>query len=125
MTAYDNQNIFAKILRGEIPNNTVYEDDKVLAFHDIAPAAPIHVLVVPKGDYVSFDDFVVKAGIGVIAGFFFSVRQIAQELGLQEGGYRLITNHGADASQSVPHFHVHILGGRPLGGLVPNDAAPR
>lgn len=118
---YDSTNIFARILRGEIPNNTVYEDDAVLAFHDISPAAPVHVLVIPKGEYISFDDFCMKAGPQVMATFFTKVQAIATELGLVATGYRLITNHGADASQSVPHFHVHILGGRPLGGLVPGD----
>lgn len=122
---YDPTNIFARILRGEIPNKTVYEDEQVLAFHDLHPAAPVHVLVIPKGGYVSFDDFAQKAGAQGISGFFRRVQQIAASLGLQETGYRLITNHGADASQSVPHFHVHILGGRPLGGLVPFDGVAR
>lgn len=121
MTQYDPTNIFARVLRAEIPNKTVYEDNAVLAFHDIAPAAPVHVLVVPKGEFVSFDDFCMKAGSDVVATFFIKVQAIATELGLAATGYRLITNHGADASQSVPHFHVHILGGRPLGGLVPGD----
>ena len=123
--SYDSGNIFAKIIRGDIPNKTVYEDDKILAFHDIAAAAPVHVLVVPKGEYVSFDDFATKAGIAEIANFFFAVRKIAHDLGLAETGYRLITNHGMDASQSVPHFHVHILGGKALGGLLPGDAHTR
>lgn len=123
--AYDKNNIFAKILRGEIPNKTVYEDDAVLAFHDIAPAAPVHVLVVPKGAYVSFDDFMEKAGAAEVHRFFRTVQKIAAHLDVVKGGYRLITNHGADASQSVPHFHVHLLGGRPLGGLVPGDALKR
>ncbi len=117
--SYDPDNVFAKILRGEIPNNTVYEDDQVLAFHDLHPAAPVHVLVIPKGGYVSFDDFAQKAGAQGISGFFRRVQQVAVKLGVDQTGYRLITNHGADASQTVPHFHVHILGGRPLGGLVP------
>ncbi len=119
--SYDSGNIFAKIVRGEIPCKKVYEDDWVLAFSDIAPAAPAHVLVVPKGEYVSFDDFAREALPEEIARFFQTVRAIAAEQGLEETGYRLITNHGADASQSVPHFHVHILGGRPLGGLLPGD----
>ena len=115
---YDKNNIFARIIRGEIPSSKVYEDDDVLAFHDIAKAAPVHVVVVPKGDYVSFDDFARHAAPEKIAGFFKTVQKIAAELGADEDGYRLITNHGAHASQSVPHFHLHILGGRPLGALL-------
>lgn len=125
MTDYDSNNVFAKILRGEIPNRTVYEDDAVLAFHDISEAAPIHVLVIPKGEYVSFDDFIAKASTETVAGFFARVRQVAHLVGAQEDGYRLITNHGQNASQSVPHFHVHILGGRMLGGLLPGDKLVR
>lgn len=121
--AYDTNNIFARILRGEIPCKKVYEDDAVLAFEDIQPAAPTHVLVIPKGEFVSFHDF---AADGTrLAAFFTSVRELAEQLGVAEAGYRLITNHGADASQSVPHFHVHILAGRPLGGLLPGDAHAR
>lgn len=122
---YDSDNIFAKIIRGDIPSNKVFESESVIAFRDIAPAAPVHVLVLPKGDYVSFDDFCAKADDATIAGFFKTVRHIADALGLPEGGYRLIANHGPDASQSVPHFHMHILGGRPLGGLLPGDEAVR
>jgi histidine triad (HIT) family protein len=123
--AYDSGNIFAKILRGEIPAKKLYEDEHALAIADIAPAAPVHALVMPKGEYVSFDDFVTKAGSDAVAQFFRSVQKAAAQLGVQEGGYRLIANHGGDASQSVAHFHVHILGGRPLGGLVPDDAHSR
>ncbi len=122
---YDKNNIFARILRGEIPAKKAYEDEAVLAFHDIAPAAPVHVLVIPKGGYVSFDDFAAKASPAVVSEFFGKVRAIAGALGVDKTGYRLITNHGADASQSVPHFHVHILGGRPLGGLLPGDPLNR
>lgn len=122
---YDSNNIFAKILRGEIPNKTVYEDDAVLAFHDVHPAAPTHVLVIPKGEYTSFHDFTEKASETEIARFFKTVRKIAAELGVPETGYRLITNHGKHGSQSVPHFHIHILGGRGLGGLVPDDISTR
>ncbi len=111
---YDSNNIFAKIIRGEIPSKKVYEDAKVLAFHDISHAAPIHVLVVPKGEYISFADFTSKAGAEEIVDFFRKVREIAESLGLSESGYRLITNNGSDASQTVPHFHVHILGGKKL-----------
>ena len=119
---YDNQNIFAKILRGEIPADKVYEDDSVLAFRDAYPAAPVHVLVVPKAEYVSFNDFAINVTPEEISNFFQTIQKIAtEELELAEDGYRLITNHGANASQSVPHFHVHILGGRQLGGLLPDD----
>lgn len=118
---YDKDNIFAKILRGEIPNKTVFEDDDVLAFHDVAAAAPVHVLVIPKGEYISFHDFMAKACAEEVAGFFSRVRSVAEKLGLPEDGYRLIMNHGYNGSQSVPHFHVHILGGQQLGGLLAND----
>ena len=117
--AYDSDNIFAKILRGEIPCKRVHEDNYALAFEDVAPAAPVHILVVPKCEYVSFHDFTTNASAEFVKGFFGSVQTIAAKLGLDKSGYRLITNHGADASQSVPHFHVHILGGRSLGGLLP------
>lgn len=117
--AYDPQNIFARILRGEIPCKKTYEDEHALAFEDIAPAAPVHVLVVPKGEYSSFDDFAARASAQEMQGFFASVRKVAQQLGLSEGGYRIISNFGPDASQTVHHFHVHILGGRVLGGLLP------
>lgn len=118
---YDDSNIFAKIIRGEIPSKKVYEDDNVLAFNDIAGAAPVHVLVIPKGNYCSFNDFVTKADVSEVSNFFSKVQLIAEQLGVDKNGYRIITNHGPDASQSVPHFHVHILGGRALGGLVPGD----
>lgn len=123
--AYDTNNIFAKIIRGEIPSKKVYEDDDVLAFEDVNPAAPTHVLVVPKGEYCSFEDFTANADDLTIAHFFKTVRDIAIKCGLKEGGFRLITNHGSDASQSVPHFHMHIIGGRPLGGLLPGDKEAR
>ncbi|NBX04252.1 MAG: histidine triad nucleotide-binding protein [Alphaproteobacteria bacterium] len=117
--SYDNQNIFAKIIRGEIPCKRVYEDEFALAFHDIQPEAPTHVLVVPKGDFVSFDDFTQKASSEFMVGYFSAVQKTAALIGVVEGGYRIISNHGADASQSVPHFHMHILGGKPLGKLLP------
>lgn len=122
---YDDTNIFARILRGEIPCDNVFEDEHLLAFRDIAPAAPVHVLVIPKGEYVSFDDFAARADAATIAHFFKSIQEIAQRLGVAESGYRLLSNHGSDASQSVPHFHVHILAGRPLGGLLPGDTITR
>lgn len=115
---YDNNNIFAKILRGEIPCKKVYEDDFALAFEDIAPQAPSHVLVIPKGEYISFHDFAVNAPKELVKGFFAAVQKTAAKLGVEEGGYRLIANHCADAGQVVFHFHVHILGGKPLGKLI-------
>lgn len=115
---YDESNIFARILRGEIPNNTVYEDEHVLAFHDIAPRAPAHILVIPKGAYVSWDDFSARASEAEIAGFVRAVGSIARAAGLVEPGYRLLANTGQDAGQEVPHFHVHIFAGRPLGPML-------
>jgi histidine triad (HIT) family protein len=115
---YDDQNIFAKILRGEIPNRTVYEDEWALAFHDIAPAAPVHVLVIPKGAYVSWDDFSAAASAEEIAGFVRAVGHVARELGLVEPGHRLLANVGAHGGQEVPHLHVHIFGGGPLGPML-------
>lgn len=115
--AYDSNNVFAKILRGEIPCKKVYEDVWAFAFHDIAPAAPVHVLVIPKGEYESFADFTAKAGAKVVGQFFESVQIVVKHLGLED--YRLITNKGGDAGQTVFHFHVHILGGREMGALLP------
>ena len=115
---YDDQNIFAKILRGEIPNKTVYEDGFALAFHDIAPQAPVHVLVIPKGGYVSAVDFLARATDSEIAGFWRAVGKVAGILGLEQDGYRLLSNHGIDAGQEVPHFHVHVFGGGPLGRMI-------
>jgi histidine triad (HIT) family protein len=115
---YDDQNIFAKILRGEIPNRTVYEDDGVLAFHDINPQAPTHILVIPKGAYVSWDDFSARASDAEIAGFVRAVGVIARDAGLVAPGYRLLANTGVAAHQEVPHLHVHIFGGKPLGPLL-------
>jgi diadenosine tetraphosphate (Ap4A) HIT family hydrolase len=119
LSPYDDANIFARILRGEIPNRTVYEDDFVLAFHDIGPQAPTHVLVIPKGKYVSFADFSAEASEAEIAGFIRAVGKVAKSLGLEEAGYRVIANMGEHSGQEVPHFHVHIVGGRPLGRMVP------
>ena len=116
--SYDDQNIFAKILRGEIPNRTVFEDDWALAFHDINPQAPVHVLVIPKGAYVSWDDFSARAGEAEIAGFVRAVGQVARDLGLVQPGYRLLANVGQDGHQEVPHLHVHLFGGRPLGPML-------
>jgi diadenosine tetraphosphate (Ap4A) HIT family hydrolase len=116
--AYDPDNVFAKILRGEIPCRRVYEDDHVLAFHDINPLAPVHVLVIPKGDYVSMDDFTRDATAEQVAGFFRAVGEVARTLGLADNGYRFLANTGADGRQEVPHFHVHIFGGAPLGRML-------
>ena len=115
---YDDQNIFAKILRGEIPNKTVYEDEFALAFHDIAPQAAMHVLVIPKGPYVSAVDFAARASDSEIAGFWRAVGKVAAALGLETEGYRLLCNHGLHAGQEVPHFHVHVFGGGPLGRMI-------
>ena len=115
---YDDQNIFAKILRGEIPNRTVYEDEWALAFHDINPQAPLHVLVIPKGAYVSWDDFSARASAEEIAGFVRAVGHVARAAGLVEPGYRLLANIGRDGHQEVPHLHVHLFGGRPLGPML-------
>lgn len=117
--AYDDQNIFAKILRGEIPCDKVYEDDHVLAFNDIAPQAPCHVLVIPKGAYVSMDDFSAKASEEEIVAYIRAINVIAKQVGVNESGYRLIANHGVDGVQDVMHLHTHILGKRVLrGGIV-------
>lgn len=116
--AYDNDNIFAKILRGEIPCDKVYESDHALAFKDIQPQAPVHVLVVPKGPYVNMDDFSTTASDEEIAGFFRAVGAVARELGVVDAGYRALANNGPDAHQEVVHLHVHIFAGRDLGGMI-------
>ena len=116
--SYDDGNVFAKILRDEIPCSKVYEDDHALAFHDINAQAPVHVLVIPKGSYVSLDDFTEKAPEELVVGFFRAVGETARQLGVVKTGYRMLTNTGRDANQEVMHFHVHIFAGRPLGGMV-------
>jgi diadenosine tetraphosphate (Ap4A) HIT family hydrolase len=116
--AYDDSNIFARILRGEIPCEKLYEDDFALAFPDIRPAAPCHILVIPKGAYVSIADFGATACAEEITGFFRAVALVAQQAGVEESGYRVISNAGPDSHQEVPHFHVHILGKRMLGPLL-------
>lgn len=116
---YDETNIFARILRGEIPCDKVFEDDHALAFRDINPQAPTHILVVPKGAYVSWDDFSKRASEAEIAGFVRAVGQVARAAGLVEPGYRLLANIGRDGHQEVPHLHVHIFGGRALGPMLP------
>ena len=115
---YDDQNIFAKILRGEIPSKTVFEDECALAFHDINPQAPTHILVIPKGPYVSWDDFSAKASDAEIAGFVRAVGEVARAAGLVAPGYRLLANTGLDSHQEVPHLHVHIFAGRKLGPML-------
>lgn len=119
--AYDDTNIFARILRGEIPNKTVYEDEWALAFHDINPQAPVHVLVVPKGCYVSWDDFSRDASDAEIAGYIRAIGTVARDLGLPAPGYRLLANVGINGHQEVPHLHVHIFGGKPMGAMLPQS----
>lgn len=115
---YDDDNVFAKILRGDIPSDKVYEDEWAYAFNDIAPQAPTHVLVVPKGKYVSWDDFSERASDAEIGGFVRAVGKVARAAGLVEPGYRLLANVGAHGGQEVPHLHVHIFGGKPLGRMI-------
>ncbi len=118
-TPYDDRNIFARILRGEIPSRTVYEDEWALAFHDISPQAPVHILVIPKGAYVSWDDFTAEASDAEIAGFIRAVGTVARDHGLSAPGYRLIANIGQHGHQEVPHLHVHIFGGKQMGMMLP------
>jgi diadenosine tetraphosphate (Ap4A) HIT family hydrolase len=115
---YDDNNIFARILRGELPSNNIYEDEHAVAFHDINPLTPTHILVIPKGAYVSWDDFSEKASDEEIAGYVRAVGRIARDKGLVEQGYRLLANVGLNSGQEVPHLHVHIFAGRPLGPML-------
>ena len=115
---YDDGNVFARILRGEIPSNRVYEDDWAVAFHDIAPQAATHILVIPRGPYVSWDDFSARASADEIAGFVRAVGTVARSRGLVATGYRLLANTGGDGGQEVPHLHVHLFGGEPLGRMI-------
>ena len=115
---YDADNIFAKILRGEIPCSKVYEDEWALAFHDISPQAPVHVLVIPKGSYVGWDDFTAQASSEEIAGFVRAVGHVARQHDLVSPGYRLLVNLGGHGGQEVPHLHVHLFGGKPLGPMI-------
>ena len=115
---YDENNIFARILRGEITAQTVYEDEHARAFHDINPLAPIHVLVIPKGAYVSWDDFTAKASDVEIADFVRTVGEVARMTGADAQGYRLLSNSGKRRGQEVPHLHVHVFGGAPLGPML-------
>ncbi len=115
---YDDNNIFARILRGEIPSKKVYEDEHVFAFHDINPLSPTHILVIPKGNYVSWDDFSENASDDEIAAFVRAAGRIARDEGLVEPGYRLLANVGLNSGQDAPHLHVHIFGGRSLGPML-------
>lgn len=115
---YDSNNIFARILRGEIPCKKVYEDDHVLAFNDIVPKAPVHILVIPKGAYVGMDDFTAKASPEEIAALFRALGQIARDNGLDATGYRVISNCGLNGGQEVPHLHLHLVGGKRLGAMI-------
>ena len=115
---YDDSNIFARILRGEIPSKRVYEDEFAVAFHDINPQAPHHILVIPRGNYVSLADFSAHASDAEIAGLVRAVGAVARQFGLEDAGYRILANMGEHAGQEVPHFHVHIFGGAPLGPML-------
>lgn len=117
-TPYDTTNIFARILRGEIPAKPVFENEHAFAFHDINPQAPVHVLVIPKGEYVSLADFSANAPDVLQAGFWRAVGEVARRLGLEEDGYRILANAGTHSHQEVPHLHVHIFAGRPLGPML-------
>jgi histidine triad (HIT) family protein len=115
---YDDNNIFAKILRGEVPCRKVYEDEHALAFHDINPLAPIHILVIPKGPYVSWDDFSAKASDAEIVGLVRAIGKVARDGEMVVQGYRLLANTGKRSGQEVAHLHVHIFGGQPLGPML-------
>ncbi|HEV8678758.1 MAG TPA: histidine triad nucleotide-binding protein [Stellaceae bacterium] len=115
---YDRSNVFARILRGELPCTKVYEDQHVLAFRDIHPQAPVHVVVIPKGEYVSVDDFAEKASEAEHAAFIRAIGTIARQEGVAESGYRILANHGRAAHQEVPHFHLHLFAGRDLGPML-------
>jgi diadenosine tetraphosphate (Ap4A) HIT family hydrolase len=123
MTQYDSQNIFAKILRGEIPCKKMGENARALAFADIAPQAPSHALVVPKGEYADFADFAARASDEEVVDWVRLAGQTAKTLGLQEGGFRLLVNNGKDAAQEVPHLHLHVVGGGPLGPMLPKGGS--
>lgn len=115
---YDKNNIFARILRKELPAEVVYENDYALAFHDIHPKAAVHILVIPKGEYISFFDFSDKASPDLILGFTKAIRHVIQSFNLQKEGFRLLSNDGVHGGQEVPHYHVHIFGGQPLGRMI-------
>ena len=119
---YDPTNIFARILRNEIPSKRIYEDEWAVAFHDIAPHTPVHILVIPRGSYVSLADFTATAPDAEIAGFFRAVGNVARQEGVESTGYRILSNSGLHANQEVPHFHVHLFGGAPLGAMLSRKA---
>ena len=119
--AYDDDNIFAKILRGEIPCDKVHEDEHTLAFRDIAPQAPTHILVIPKGRYVSMADFSANASDAEMGALLRAVGKVARDAGIEDSGYRILANHGPDSLQEVPHLHIHIFGGRKMGGMLPRQ----
>jgi histidine triad (HIT) family protein len=121
--AYDRDNVFARILRGELPCTKVYEDEHVLAFRDINARAPTHVLVIPKGEYVSLDDFSAQASDAELAALLRALGHIARQEGVAETGYRILANTGRDGHQEVPHFHVHIVGGRDIGPMLSRRSA--
>jgi len=116
--AYDRNNVFARILRGELPCTKVYEDAHVLAFRDINPQAPTHVVLIPKGEYVSIDDFATRASEAEQSAFVRAIGLVAKRAGVVEDGYRILSNHGHAAHQEVPHFHLHLFGGRDLGPML-------
>ena len=116
--AYDRNNVFARIVRGELPATKVYEDQHVLAFRDIRPLAPTHIILIPKGEYVSVDDFAEHASDAELAAFTRAIARIAHQEGVAAGGYRILSNHGAAAHQEVTHFHLHLFGGRDLGAML-------
>lgn len=118
---YDNNNIFAKILKKEIPCKAAFEDEHTLIFHDVNPAAPVHLLAIPKGKYISFQDFTAKATSAEITSFFAAIAKITKQLKIDDSGYRLITNHGKNGMQTAPHFHMHILAGKKLGALIQDE----
>jgi histidine triad (HIT) family protein len=116
--AYDPNNVFALILRGELPCDKVYEDEHVLAFRDIRPQAPVHIVLIPKGEYASVDDFSEKASEAELAAFMRAIARLARDAGISESGYRILSNHGHAAHQEVAHFHLHLCGGRDLGPML-------
>jgi diadenosine tetraphosphate (Ap4A) HIT family hydrolase len=118
MMTYDRNNVFARILRGELPCTKVFEDEHVLAFRDINPLAPTHIVLIPKGEYLSIDDFSETASEAELAAFMRAVARIAKSESIAETGYRVLANHGVDAHQEVPHFHLHLFGGRDLGPML-------
>jgi histidine triad (HIT) family protein len=118
MNMYDKNNVFAKIIGKDLPAEIIYEDENLIAFNDINPVAPVHVIVIPKKEYVDYSDFILKASSDEIKNYFTRLSYIASLVGLEQDGYRLITNKGAISGQSVFHFHFHIIGGRTISKLV-------